>query len=70
VNELYILGAYVIPPLVRESRLVRDLTMPVLGNEYDEPAYKRNPGYVTHAKERNSKRKVRSTVSYLLRAQA
>lgn len=69
------LPAYMQCPIVRESRLVRDLTMPQVGNRYEEPAYKRNPGFVTHArgKERVARRNRNlkpGNISYLLRAQA
>ena len=71
MNQLFILGAYVVAPLVRETRLVADLTMPVVGNEYDEPAYKRNPGYVTHSRERHRAPVVKVTqMPFLLRRQA
>jgi hypothetical protein len=70
MNQLFILGAYVIPPLVRESRLVRDLTMPHRDwSKYELPSYERNPGFIAHSRERHSKRKVWASVSYL-RAQA
>jgi len=65
------LPAYVQCPIVRESRLVRDLTMPQVGNRYEEPAYRRNPGYVTHARERHSRPVVKVVqMPYLLRRQA
>ena len=67
MNELYILGAYVQAPLVRETRLVADLTMPTVGNRYDEPAYKRNPGYVQHARDRARKRKPGKVCAFLRR---
>lgn len=59
MNNLYILGAYVEAPLVRETRLVADLTMPErCWLKYEEPAAVRNPGYVTHSRERNKKRRL------------
>ena len=69
MNNLFILGAYVAPPLVRESRLIRDLTMPQRSwDVYEEPAYRRNPGYVAHARRRHKWPVVR--VSALIRRQA
>ena len=68
MNKLFILGAYVEAPLVRETRLVSDLTMPLVGNRYDEPAYKRNPGLVAHSRERAKRRKPK--VCAFLRRQA
>ena len=58
MNKLYILGAYVEAPLVRETRLVSDLTMPErCWFKYEEPAAVRNPGYVQRARERAFKRR-------------
>jgi len=68
VNKLYILGAYVEAPLVRETRLVSDLTMPERAwDRYDVPSYERNPGYVTHSRERNKKRKPGKVCAFLRR---
>jgi hypothetical protein len=48
------LPAYMTCPIIRESRLVSDLSMPVRDwDRYEEPAYKRNPGYVLHSRMRN-----------------
>ena len=61
------LPAYMTCPIIRESRLVRDNTMPYRSwDKYDEPSCVRNPGYVTHARERHS-RPVVKVVSLLLR---
>lgn len=68
--QLYILGAYVEAPLVRETRLVSDLTMPErCWDKYEEPSCKRNPGYVARSRERH-KAPVVKVVSMLLRRQA
>lgn len=59
MNKLFILGAYVKAPLVRETRLVSDKTMPVRDwSWYDEPACDRNPGLVAHARDRAKKRRI------------
>jgi hypothetical protein len=69
VNRLYILHAYQQAPLVRETRLVSDLTMPARDwTRYEEPAAVRNPGYVQRARERAFKR--RPKVCALIRRQA
>lgn len=48
------LPAYLPCPVVRESRLVRDLSMPQRAWDwYDVPSCERNPGYVTHSRERH-----------------
>jgi hypothetical protein len=69
VNNLYLLNAYQLPPLVRETRLIRDLTMPALDSRYEEPAYKRNPGYVARSRERH-RRPVVKVLPFMLVRQA
>lgn len=66
------LPAYMTCPIIRESRLVSDLSMPVRDwSRYDEPSYKRNPGYVAHSRERHKRPVVKVVqMSYLLRRQA
>jgi len=40
-------------------------------SRYDEPSYKRNPGYVAHSRERHKRPVVKVVqMSYLLRRQA
>lgn len=64
------LPAYMQCPIIRESRLVRDNTMPYRSwDSYSEPACKRNPGYVARSRERHS-RPVVKVVSMFLRRQA
>lgn len=63
------LPAYMRCPIILESRLVGDLSMPVRDwSRYEEPAAVRNPGYVQRARERAFKR--RPKVCALIRRQA
>lgn len=58
MNKLYVLGAYVEAPLVRETRLVSDLTMPVRDwTRYEEPPRTRAPHFTARFQDRMESRK-------------
>lgn len=69
--NVYRLTSQQVPPLVRETRIVSRITQQRDWSRYEEPAYKRNPGFVARSRERHKRPVVKvQAISMFHRKQA